>query len=98
MTETGTETAVSVILKLRGETCDIDCLYCFEKRKESPGGARIGVEDIVRLPQLFGGRPLVVELHGGEPLTAGQPYLREVLSTLAQQPLVQRATLQTNGI
>lgn len=30
-----TETAVSVILKLRGETCDIDCLYCYEKRKEA---------------------------------------------------------------
>ncbi|MFX0574626.1 hypothetical protein [Nocardia nepalensis] len=73
MMQTGTETAVSVILKLRGETCDIDCLYCYEKRKESPGGARIGVQDIARLPQLFGGRRLVVELHGGEPLTAGQP-------------------------
>ncbi|WP_327097070.1 radical SAM protein [Nocardia vinacea] len=98
MTQTGTETAVSVICKLRGETCDIDCLYCYEKRKESPGGARIGVQDIARLPQLFGGRRLVVELHGGEPLTAGQPYLREVLAALAEQPLVQRVTLQTNGI
>ncbi|MCM6774504.1 radical SAM protein [Nocardia sp. CDC159] len=98
LTETGADTAVSVILKLRGETCDIDCLYCFEKRKEAPGGARIGVEDIVRLPALFGGRPVVLELHGGEPLTAGQPYIREVLTELARQPVVQRVTLQTNGI
>ncbi|MFX0576947.1 hypothetical protein [Nocardia nepalensis] len=67
MTQTGTETAVSVILELRGQTCDIDCLYCYEKRKESLGGARIGVQDIARLPQLFGGRRLVVELHGGNP-------------------------------
>ena len=35
---------MSVILKLRGETCDIDCLYCYEKRKEAPGGARITAE------------------------------------------------------
>ncbi|MGF6889391.1 uncharacterized protein ABIA39_008856 [Nocardia sp. GAS34] len=98
MTQTGTDTAVSVILKLRGETCDADCLYCYEKRKEAPGGARIAVEDIERLPHLFGGRPLAVELHGGEPLTAGQPYLRQVLSALADLPLVQRVTLQTNGI
>ncbi|MFD5030020.1 HEXXH motif-containing putative peptide modification protein [Streptomyces sp. NPDC058405] len=35
-----TDSPVSVILKLRGETCDIDCLYCYEKRKEAPGGAR----------------------------------------------------------
>lgn len=27
--------AVSVILKLRGETCDIDCVFCYEKRKGS---------------------------------------------------------------
>ncbi|MBM0224743.1 hypothetical protein [Micromonospora sp. ATA51] len=31
------DSAVSVILKLRGETRDIDCLYCYEKRKEVPG-------------------------------------------------------------
>src|SRR5699024_5960366 len=35
--EEDTKSAVSVILKLRGETCDIDCLYCYEKRKEAPG-------------------------------------------------------------
>ena len=96
--QTDTQTAVSVILKLRGETCDADCLYCYEKRKEAPGGARIGVDDIARLPELFGGRPLALELHGGEPLTAGQPYIRELLTELARQPLVQRVPLQTNGI
>lgn len=31
------DSAVSVILKLRGETCDIDCLYCYEKRRRSRG-------------------------------------------------------------
>ncbi|MFG1793979.1 radical SAM protein [Nocardia sp. NPDC049149] len=96
--ETDTATAVSVILKLRGETCDIDCLYCYEKRKEAPGGARIGAEDIRRLPEIFGDRPLSLELHGGEPLTAGKPYIEQLLSELAGQPTVQRVSLQTNGI
>ncbi|WP_159927737.1 MULTISPECIES: radical SAM/SPASM domain-containing protein [Nocardia] len=96
--DTDAATAVSVILKLRGETCDIDCLFCYEKRKESPGGARIDVEDIGRLPTLFGGRPIVAELHGGEPLTAGKSYVRGVLARLAAAPSVTRVTMQTNGI
>ena len=28
--------AVSVILKLRGETCDIDCLYCLRSARKLP--------------------------------------------------------------
>lgn len=78
--------AVSVILELRGETCDIDCLYCYEKRKEAPGGARISADQVKRLPEVFPGRSLAVELHGGEPLTAGRGHVAEVLRELAAQP------------
>jgi uncharacterized protein len=98
LADTGNDTAVSVILKLRGETCDIDCLYCYEKRKEAPGGARIGAEHVHRLTELFRGRPLAVELHGGEPLTAGRQHVRDVLTALAGQPAVVRVSLQTNGV
>lgn len=90
--------AVSVILKLRGETCDIDCLYCYEKRKEAPGGARIDAGQVRRLAELFAGRPLAVELHGGEPLTAGREHVAEVLRELAAQPSVVRVSMQTNGV
>ncbi|MGV9211083.1 radical SAM protein [Micromonospora sp. RB23] len=92
------DSAVSVILKLRGETCDIDCLYCYEKRKEVPGGARIDAGQVVRLTELFSGRPLAVELHGGEPLTAGRDHVAEVLRELASQPKVVRVSMQTNGV
>ncbi|MBQ0829003.1 radical SAM protein [Streptomyces tagetis] len=98
LSSTGPDTAVSVILKLRGETCDIDCLYCFEKRKESPGGARISAAQIHRLGSIFSGRPLSVELHGGEPLTAGRERIAEILDALAAQPNVIRVSLQTNGL
>jgi len=47
--------AVSVIMKLCGETCDIDCLYCYEKRKEAPGGARIDASQVRRIADLSGG-------------------------------------------
>ncbi|MFD3521234.1 radical SAM protein [Streptomyces sp. NPDC058653] len=93
-----TGTAVSVIVKTRGETCDIDCLYCYEKRKEAPGGARVGAGQITRLASLFRGRPLAVELHGGEPLTAGRDHIAEILTELAGLPQVVRVTLQTNGV
>lgn len=95
---TSNDTAVSVILKLRGETCDIDCLYCYEKRKEAPGGARIDVDDIGRLAGIFRDRPLAIELHGGEPLTVGKDHMRSILQALAAEPNVRRVSLQTNGV
>ncbi|WP_434596642.1 radical SAM protein [Streptomyces sp. A5-4] len=93
-----TGTAVSVIVKTRGETRDIDCLYCYEKHKEAPGGARVGAGQIRRLAELFKGRPLAVELHGGEPLTAGRDHIAEILTELAALPQVVRVTVQTNGV
>lgn len=92
------DSAVSVILKLRGETCDIDCLYCYEKRKEVPRGAWIDVGPVRRLAELFPGCPLAVELHGGEPLTAGRDHVADVLRELASQPSVVRVPMQTNGV
>ncbi|MFD4371865.1 radical SAM protein [Streptomyces sp. NPDC058486] len=94
----GGTSAVSVILKVRGETCDIDCLYCYEKRKEAPGGARIDAGQVRRLAEIFPGRLLAVELHGGEPLTAGREHIAELLRELAAQPGVVRVSMQTNGV
>jgi uncharacterized protein len=93
-----TNSAVSVLLKVRGETCDIDCLYCYEKRKEAPGGARISAEQVHRLGEIFGDRPLVIELHGGEPLTAGKDHIAAILTQLAAQPSVIGVSIQTNGL
>ncbi|WP_055497342.1 radical SAM/SPASM domain-containing protein [Streptomyces albus] len=98
LTPDDTSKAVSVIMKLRGETCDIDCLYCYEKRKEAPGGARIDPTQIRKLARLFNKRPLAVELHGGEPLTVGKEEMAQILTELARQPSVVRVNLQTNGV
>ncbi|HEV2347005.1 MAG TPA: radical SAM protein [Actinocrinis sp.] len=94
----GADTAASVIMKLRGETCDIDCLYCYEKRKEAPGGARISDEQVRRLGEIFGERPLAIELHGGEPLTVGKEHMATLLRQLAAQPTVVRVSIQTNAL
>ncbi|MGW0731798.1 radical SAM protein [Streptomyces sp. NPDC002851] len=98
LSSTGPDTAVSVILKLRGDTCDIDCLYCYEKRKQAPGGARITAEQIHDLGTTFADRPICVELHGGEPLTIGRDRMAEILDALTEQPNVIRVSLQTNGL
>ncbi|MGL5866565.1 MAG: radical SAM protein [Dermatophilaceae bacterium] len=90
--------AVSVLLKVRGDTCDIDCLYCYEKRKATPSAARMDAGDVASITRLFRGRPVAVELHGGEPLTAGQDHIAEVLDELATAPNVIRVSLQTNGV
>jgi len=91
-------TAVSVIVKLRGETCDIDCLYCYEKRKEAPSGRRIDADQISRLADIFGDRPLAIELHGGEPLTIGKPAMAEILRTLAATTTIVKVSMQTNAV
>ncbi len=73
-------------------------LYCYEKRKEAPGGRRIDASQVGQLVTIFRGRPLAIELHGGEPLTAGRDHLAELLRELAAQPSVVRVSLQTNGV
>ncbi|MFE7485026.1 radical SAM protein [Streptomyces sp. NPDC057552] len=92
------DSAVSVILKLRGETCDIDCVYCFEKRKVAPGGRTITPDQVGRLETLFPGRKIAIELHGGEPLTAPQAEMAAILDTLAATEAVIKVHLQTNGV
>ncbi|MFF2226945.1 radical SAM protein [Streptomyces globisporus] len=92
------DSAVSVILKLRGETCDIDCTYCFEKRKEAPGGRTIAPDQVGRLETIFPGRKIAIELHGGEPLTVPQAEMAAILDTLAATEAVLKVHLQTNGV
>ncbi len=90
--------AVSVLLKVRGDTCDIDCLYCYEKRKATPSATRMDAGDVARITRLFGGRPVAVEIHGGEPLTAGHNHIAAILDEMAAAPNVIRVSLQTNGV
>jgi uncharacterized protein len=58
----------------------------------------VGTSQIRSLANLFRGRPLAVELHGGEPLTAGRDHIAEILTEVAGLPQIVRVTLQTNGV
>jgi uncharacterized protein len=88
---------LSIILKLVGEACNINCYYCYEKRKPYEQSSRIPLTTISRLLKLANGRPLSLELHGGEPLLYGIPQTRELLRLLRGYAGTINLSVQTNA-
>src|SRR5689334_10282909 len=62
---------LEIILKLAGETCNINCYYCYEKRKPYERAKTLSAADLCAFLHKMGGRPLRLHLHGGEPLLIG---------------------------
>src|SRR6185437_9446904 len=88
---------LSVVLKLPGETCNINCHYCYEKRKPYPGSSSLTAEMLEQFLTLMGERPLSVMLHGGEPLLVGQHRMLSLIRVLMQHPAPVSYSIQTNG-
>jgi uncharacterized protein len=86
-----------VILKLPGETCNINCHYCYEKRKPYDGHRVLSPEILRRFLHLCGRRPLRVVLHGGEPLIIGRRRMSTLLEVLRGYEGALQLALQTNG-
>ena len=97
----------SLMLKPVGGACNLDCAYCYYK-----GGHLSGRMDMGRLEAVFenygssqpSGAPLTFIWHGGEPLLAGEEYLREAIrlqktlfSGFGSGPRQVRNILQTNA-
>ncbi|MGQ4599098.1 radical SAM protein [Nocardia sp. R6R-6] len=89
---------VLAILKLPGEMCNINCHYCYERRKPYPNAVMLNPEVLHRFLDLCGNRPLAVELHGGEPLLIGRRKMRGILKTLRGYPGPMTLAMQTNGL
>jgi radical SAM protein with 4Fe4S-binding SPASM domain len=89
---------ILVLLKLMGETCNINCLYCYEKRKPYPEALALSPDVLSRFLAMCGRRPLRVVLHGGEPLLIGRRRLGHLLSLLRQHPGGVSLAMQTNGL
>lgn len=85
-----------VILKLVGQSCNIDCSYCYERRKPDAGGVITGAQVKTFLEQL-GAQRVHCILHGGEPLLLGKSRMAEVLLALRDSPNVTSLSIQTNG-
>lgn len=89
---------VSVILKMVGEVCNIDCHYCFEKRKPKTSGKMLEAYEVRNFLNYLGSRPLAVELHGGEPLLAGKERVADILSVLQEHSSSVSIKVMTNGL
>jgi len=92
-----TDEPLSVILKLVGDACNINCHYCYEKRKPEASFQRITPELLRSFLTKACGRPLAVELHGGEPLLIGRDRMRSLFSVFRQYDGPLRIALQTNA-
>ncbi|MEU7997620.1 radical SAM protein [Micromonospora sp. NPDC049060] len=88
---------LSVILKLVGEACNINCYYCYEKRKPYAGYDKLSIDTVARLLDLAGSRPLSLELHGGEPLLYGMEATVDLLRLLRSYPGSVSLSVQTNA-
>ncbi|MDO5656753.1 MAG: radical SAM protein [Paracoccus sp. (in: a-proteobacteria)] len=88
---------VSLLLKLVGEVCNLDCAYCYERRKPYSGNRLIEPDSVARLLAQFPDRPLRVELHGGEPLLYPKDRMKRIVKILQQTPQVESVAMQTNG-
>jgi len=89
---------LSIILKLVGEVCNLDCTYCYEKRKPYEGNRILQPETVSSVLKRFGKRPLRIELHGGEPLLYPMKKMDELVQMFDSHGPQVRVAIQTNGV
>lgn len=90
--------SLTVILKLAGSACNINCYYCYEKRKPYPDEQWLSPEVLGKFLSASGDRPLRIVLHGGEPLLIGPKRMRALLELMRDYPGPLELTMQTNGM
>jgi sulfatase maturation enzyme AslB (radical SAM superfamily) len=89
--------SVIAILKLVGQACNIDCSYCYERRKPD----QVGALDADQVQKFLGGllsRRVHAILHGGEPLLLGKRRMARILEVLSASPSVESVAIQTNAV
>jgi radical SAM protein with 4Fe4S-binding SPASM domain len=91
------DAALEVILKISGETCNLNCYYCYEKRKPYSNAKYLAPETLQRFLVRCGQRPLHIQLHGGEPLLVGLERMEALLSVMARHSAPISLAIQTNG-
>jgi radical SAM protein with 4Fe4S-binding SPASM domain len=93
----GPEDQLLTVLKLVGETCNINCHYCYERRKPYDKSQYLRPALVERFLAACGGRPLAIQLHGGEPLLMKRPLMAELFEVLRRYPGPTHMAIQTNG-
>lgn len=88
---------LSVILKLVGSSCNLDCIYCYEKRKPCKGSRILQPQTLEKFLEVMGERSLSVELHGGEPLLYPKKKMIALMLLLQKYPGEIALRIQTNS-
>lgn len=88
---------LSVILKVVGESCNLDCGYCYERRRSYHGRRLLRSETVRKFLDGLREHSLYVELHGGEPLLAPRSLLHDIFEALRRHPKPVRLRMQTNA-
>jgi radical SAM protein with 4Fe4S-binding SPASM domain len=90
---------LAVMLKLAGDGCNINCYYCYEKRRPYVQERQWLEPDTLGLfLDKCQGRALRVVLHGGEPLLIGKTRMRSMLGVLRTYTGPLQLAMQTNGL
>lgn len=95
----GDSPSINLIVKLSGTRCNLQCDYCFEKRKSisSPQDGFVSIQQIEKFIQ-NSESPINLVFHGGEPLLAPPSFFREMLNSLRlQKNRIKSVQIQTNG-
>lgn len=89
---------LKLIVKAPGNLCNINCTYCFEKKKSIDEGivTDILLDEVIKKTKL----PLAVVFHGGEPLLIGKEKFKKLLNIIKKHypKKVVAVGIQTNGI
>lgn len=89
---------VNIILKTVGNSCNINCKYCFEKVK-NVSKETVKKEDLNKLIENISSNNCSVVFHGGEPLIIGIEKFAELLDVIMDYypQKVNVVRIQTNG-
>ncbi|MCL2591931.1 MAG: radical SAM protein [Defluviitaleaceae bacterium] len=93
----GKDDAVQLILKLSGNECNIDCVYCYEKQREYSGIKYLSANILEKSLSSFNGRTIYVQLHGGEPLLMSKQEMKEIIETIRKFDGEYHINIQTNA-
>jgi radical SAM protein with 4Fe4S-binding SPASM domain len=90
--------SLTAILKLAGDGCNINCYYCYEKRRPGDDKSWLSAQTLAHFLAAARSRPLRVVFQGGEPLLIGVARMRELLEVMLAYDGPLEVTMQTNGM
>lgn len=88
---------VELIVKLVGETCNLNCTYCYEKRHFELSTSSLNLDLLKKAIDSAPSDNISVGLHGGEPLVMPFEKLQAILKFLGEDSRVRDIKIQTNA-